>query len=139
MQAECKAVADIDKRRYVEELNKWRQEHPEAVEAVKARVTSKRGVNGYVLFMKDFQYVLGNLPVGPPPPAPHTCTGAWPAGPCLLLHWGFSRPRLWRPPISALAAGEEPASIREVVQHSSHGVGYRSMDVVHISSAPDGL
>lgn len=55
LQADCKAVADLDKRRYVEEVNKWRRDNPEAVEAVKPRLTAKRGVNGYVLFMKDFQ------------------------------------------------------------------------------------
>lgn len=51
-------MADLDKRRYVDEVNKWRHEHPEAVEAVKPRVAAKRGVNGYVLFMKDFQYAV---------------------------------------------------------------------------------
>ena len=56
MQEECKGVAEEDKMRYQGEVQAWARAHPDLAQGLhKHKLPTKRGMNGYVLFMKDFQ------------------------------------------------------------------------------------
>jgi hypothetical protein len=68
VQEECKAVADEDKMRYQGEVQAWAHANPDLAQGLhKPKLPTKRGMNGYVLFMKDFQ-------CGSPPSLLHSYT-----------------------------------------------------------------
>lgn len=49
-------MAEEDKMRYQGEVQAWARAHPDLAHGLhKPKLPTKRGMNGYVLFMKDFQ------------------------------------------------------------------------------------
>lgn len=49
-------MAEEDKMRYQGEVQAWARAHPDLAQGLhKPKLPTKRGMNGYVLFMKDFQ------------------------------------------------------------------------------------